>query len=371
MSPAPTRIAALTASIAVIFVPLAFSEELLEPFFYFTRREWVVPPGVLLMADTGLLVAAFLLARWGHGGDRPSTFRPLWFIGGAIAHLGVDVAAVQMSPSVAAGVALAVPYVATLAVIGAAVAGARWLPRWPRRWPALRRRSVPETGRTHSGFRYVLPLVVGTLFAYLGETVYWYTLGADPTTGARVVNDEYFAQMSAVIPLLLIAIGFEARQFQVYRRHPAGRATAIVIVLLLCVAEVLVLAALSPESTSPLQSGPASIGPPARGLPAWLEYPAFVLSLEAMCMGLALVAWALTSAAQTTRAGATDAEPPANATLPISGTATTTPGVTAPDTGRTEGGAYPRSSRIAPTLLVSAGWAAATAFVWWHRRTRR
>jgi len=88
-------------------------------------------------------------------------------------------------------------------------------------------------------------------------------------------------------------------------------------------------------------------------------------------MGLALVAWALTSAAQTTRAGATDAEPPANATLPISGTATTTPGVTAPDTGRTEGGAYPRSSRIAPTLLVSAGWAAATAFVWWHRRTRR
>ncbi|HET8659525.1 MAG TPA: hypothetical protein VFM55_11065 [Micromonosporaceae bacterium] len=359
MKPAPIRVAALTASIAVIFVPLAFSEELLEPFFYLARREWVVPPGVLLLVDIGLLVAAFLLAMWGHGGDGPSTFRPLWFTGGAIAHLGVDVAAVQMAPSVAAGLTLAVPYAATLAVIGAAVAGARWLPRWPRRWPALWRRAAPEPGQTHSGFRYVLPLVVGTLFAYLGETVYWYTLGADPTTGARVVNDEYFAQMSAVIPLLLIAIGFEARQFQVYRRHPVGRAAAIVIILLLCVAEVLVLTALSPGPPEPPQSSPASTGPPARGLPAWLEYPAFVLSLEAMCMGLALVAWALTSATRTTRAGATDAETPANvggtrgtdektaprpgdaetatpenATLPSSGAATTTHKAADPDAQR-------------------------------------
>ena len=362
----------LTASIALVFVSLAFSEELMEPIFYVTRDQWLVPAYVLLPVDAGLLAAAFALAWWGHG--RRGRFRPVWFAVGALAHLGVDVTNVVVPPSVGAAFALAVPYAATLVVIGAAMVGARWLP--PRR---------PRT-KDSGAFRYVLPLVAGTLFAYLGEGLYWYTLGAEPTTGARVVNDEYFAQTSAVIPLLLIAIGFEARQFQRYRDHPAGRSTALVTIVLMCITEVLVLTALTEVSRAE-QEGPS--GRPAGELLAWLEYPAFVLSLEAMCMGLALVAWALFLTADPTQAadpvwGAESA--PAAGQPGAAGQAETAerpgraedhPGDAAEATTpmAPEVSADPCSSRryplAAPALLVSAGWAAAAAVVWWQRRSSR
>lgn len=355
----------LTASIALVFVPLAFSEELMEPFFYLSRREWLVPASVLLPVDAGLLLAAFVLAWWGHG--RRGEFRPVWFAVGAVAHLGVDVVNAVVPPSVGAAFALAVPYAATLAVIGAAVVGARWLP--PRR---------PRINHT-GAFRYVLPLVAGTLFAYLGESLYWYTLGAEPTQGARVVNDEYFAQMSAVIPLLLIAIGFEARQFQRYRHHPAGRSTALVIIVLLCVTEVLVLTVLTPVGGVE-QANPAYR--PAGGLPAWLEYPAFLLSLEAMCMGLALVAWALIPTAGSTGdpvpgsaqlagavehagAGRLAEEGPGEAAavlVAVRRASTSVP---------SDPGSSKRYPVAAGALLASAGWAVAAAAVWWQRRSSR
>lgn len=396
----------LTVSIALVFVPLAFSEELMEPFFYVTRHEWLVPASVLVPVDVGLLVVAFVLAWWGHG--RGGRFRPVWFAAGALAHLGVDVINVRVPPSVGAAFALAVPYAATLVVIGAAMVGAHWLP--------------PRRSRTKSSgaFRYMLPLVAGTLFAYLGEGLYWYTLGAEPTEGARVVNDEYFAQMSAVIPLLLIAIGFDARQFQRYRHHPAGRSTALVTIVLLCVTEVLVLTVLTAVGGAE-QAGSSHL--PAGGLLAWLEYPAFVLSLEAMCMGLALVAWALIPTADPTRAA--DSAPaadqpgaaeqagtagrlsrpeeypddaagagaivevprgsmspavvgmPATSMVPAgpvvspAGPATSPTGAAIPTVPEVfpDRGSSKKYPLAAPALLVSAGWAAAAAVVWWQRRS--
>ncbi|MFC0529683.1 hypothetical protein [Phytohabitans kaempferiae] len=351
----------LTASIALVFVPLAFSEELMEPFFYLARHEWLVPASVLLPVDAGLLLAAFVLAWFGHG--RGGRFRPIWFAAGALAHLGVDVVNAAVPPSVGAAFALAVPYAATLAVIGAAMVGAHWLPpRLPR---------VKDSG----AFRYILPLVAGTLFAYLGEALYWYSLGAEPTTGARVINDEYFAQMSAVIPLLLIAIGFEARQFQRYRHHPAGRSTALVIIVLLCVTEILVLTVLTPGGSV---EEPVASYRPAGGLPAWLEYPAFLLSLEAMCMGLALVAWALIPTADPASASHSppDADSGQAADQPRAATpveADERPRATDPPVPgmlptETSSKGYPLATSA---VLVSAGWAAAAAAVWWQRRSSR
>lgn len=152
-------------------------------------------------------------------------------------------------------------------------------------------------------FSPALPLLVGTLAAYVGSVIYWHELepgamrtAADPRivemseglTASQVdalcvgaVDQEYFAQLSQVIPLLLVAVGLEAGFFTRFK-EPVPRAMAIFTFLILCVGEVLAISAL-PEPNQ-------GCGEILYGLH---EYTAFILTLEACFVALATLVWAL------------------------------------------------------------------------------
>lgn len=156
-------------------------------------------------------------------------------------------------------------------------------------WP-LREARPRDWIRTHS----VLPLIVGTFFGYLA-TPLWYpviTMHTSPvgssagSTCAPSIDPAYFAQMSSVIPLLLITLGME---FNYIRRteddtvqEPIQRAAPILTVILLCLAEVLSFSAL--------------VGNNGCGLGAvWHEYFALIITAQASAIGLATIVWLLLS----------------------------------------------------------------------------
>lgn len=121
-------------------------------------------------------------------------------------------------------------------------------------------------------FRIALPLAFGVLAAFLASTFWEYLF--DPAKG---VHQEYFAQVSQIIPLLLIAVGLEARFFDQLRRGAIERTLILVTVIILCLGEMLAISALTTESLTP-----------------WHGYIAFVVTAQAWSVALITLLWALT-----------------------------------------------------------------------------
>lgn len=99
---------------------------------------------------------------------------------------------------------------------------------------------------------------------------------------AGAIAPEYFAQLSQVIPLLLVALGIERRFFERLMSEPVQRALTIFTVLLLCVAEAAAI---------------AIIPFPNRGCGRvheyWQEYMAFGVTILASSIALTTLLWAL------------------------------------------------------------------------------
>jgi hypothetical protein len=147
-----------------------------------------------------------------------------------------------------------------------------------------------------------IPLLVGTFAAWIGNEI-WFRLNdnairtfADALEVARregltgpiddlcvgAVGPEYFAQLSQVIPLLLVALGVERRFFQRLLTEPVQWALTIFTVLLLCVGEAMAISALP----SPNQ-GCGNV------LSIFHEHAAFTFTLLACFIALATLVWAL------------------------------------------------------------------------------
>jgi hypothetical protein len=155
-----------------------------------------------------------------------------------------------------------------------------------------------------------IPLLVGTFSAWIGNEI-WFRLNdnairtfADALEVARregltgpiddlcvgAVGPEYFAQLSQVIPLLLVALGVERRFFQRLLTEPVQWALTIFTVLLLCVGEAMAISALPS---------------PNRGcgnvLSIFHEHAAFTFTLLACFIALATLLWVLVVASPTAR----------------------------------------------------------------------
>jgi hypothetical protein len=166
-------------------------------------------------------------------------------------------------------------YGVSTAILAAALVGAR-----------LRSRNRPGQAPEPQRFRFVLPLVVGTFSAFTGSTYFDYiTRGSHDS-----LNAEYFSQVSQVIPLLLIALGFEAKQFHRYARNYIGLAATIATVTIIIIGEVAALTIL-----------PMPVTEHTNAVRSWQEYAAFVATLQACSVGLVMLAWALITAAVTSR----------------------------------------------------------------------
>ncbi|MGI9162621.1 MAG: hypothetical protein ACR2JI_06830 [Mycobacterium sp.] len=140
---------------------------------------------------------------------------------------------------------------------------------------------APGIGWSRHG--WVLPLVVGTLVVQVASAL-WFPV-IDINAGcANEVSDVFFSQIVQVLPVLLITLGIEMgflrRRASVLR--PADRAAPVLTVLLLCAAEGLAFS--MTVKTDGGHCGVAAV---------WHEYIAFVVSVQALAIGLATLAWLL------------------------------------------------------------------------------
>jgi hypothetical protein len=162
-----------------------------------------------------------------------------------------------------------------------------------------------------------IPLLIGTFAAWIGNEI-WFRLNdnairtfADALEVARrdgstgpvgdlcvgAVGQEYFAQLSQVIPLLLVALGVERRFFERLLTEPVQWALTIFTVLLLCFGEAMAISALpSPNRRC------------GNVLSIFHEHAAFTFTLLACFIALATLLWALVVASP--RAGSKPAAGP-------------------------------------------------------------
>ncbi|MDN5859975.1 MAG: hypothetical protein L0H84_15275, partial [Pseudonocardia sp.] len=285
-------------------------------------RSAAPPPWLFAVVDAGILAVIlwFSTLLWRHGIDADRRVRAWWFAGAA-GGLAVDLVGGLLLPYDVVWIVVteALIYIVFLAIMIASTLG------------ATPRNILTSAGRRAGGslpwirFRSTIPLLVGTIAAYAGSIAWTFQLdtptapGGDPGVlrtradavefvssrpelldGLRpseqyafidslcsgAISPQYFTQLSAVIPLLLVALVFEARFVDQLRLHAVGRAVAIGTILFLGVGEALALSAL-PQANQ----GCGHV------LGFWHEYVAFVLTLEASFIGLTGIVAAVASSA--------------------------------------------------------------------------
>ncbi|WP_305785374.1 hypothetical protein [Symbioplanes lichenis] len=300
------RTAILLVALAFVFVPIAFSDDFVEAATEDTslRYSYLVPidaGGMILLLGVSLLVHGFRLRRVSY----------LSWAAATVLTVALDTFLVLGPHSPAIDISLASSYIVAQALALSAVVQAS-----PALYCSGRRRSAqrPEWRRLRGG----LPILAGTFAAYLGG-VYWdwglsqgavrswedatreYAKVLGRLTGGDIstvpidaevlgvigsmcggaISQEYFAQVSQIIPLLLIALGVDAKFFQ-RAKDPTERAMTIVAVVALCVAEAIAISAL-PTPNDQCDGV----------LSEWHEYAAFGLTIAACVIALATLGWAL------------------------------------------------------------------------------
>lgn len=151
-----------------------------------------------------------------------------------------------------------------------------------------RKESNLRSAEFRQRYTSAIPLVFGIAASYFAQIVWDYYLGpsavrASQGEGCRgAIDPEYFAQLSQVIPVLLIAVGIDAKFFDRRLQEPIQRAMTIITVATLCIAEMLAI------STLPLTNegcGEVLVG--------WHEYLAYIFTIEASVITLAMLMLAL------------------------------------------------------------------------------
>ena len=126
-----------------------------------------------------------------------------------------------------------------------------------------------------------LPLLVGVYLAWLATALAYPALAVAIDKGQVVVNQEFFAQVSQLIPLLMIAVLLEPRLTKGIDMGGADVNVRPILVLILLAGAVSALLSLLRPDTSSLY-----------GLAPWLEYLALLIATFAV--GAALTSLALT-----------------------------------------------------------------------------
>lgn len=237
------------------------------------------PGPVLVLVLDCVLVAATAAVKWWVGGpwaDGATFLRRLltgWWGLGAVLVVGthlVMMATAQRRSGLGEPAFIAIAllasavYVTALTLLLLSALGGR---RGPRTW--------------------IAPLVIGTSVVYLASAL-WYPV-IDVNAGcADEVSQEYFSAMPEILAVVLIALGIELnflRRNAELAADPGRRVSPVFTVLMLSLAILL--------SFSMLVKAGAE---PACGLAAvWHEYIAFVVSIQALSIGLATLLWLLIS----------------------------------------------------------------------------
>lgn len=291
------RIGGTALLIFLFFVPLAFSEELVGGLLDACWADdvcgvnwpvWQLTAGT----DVVLMIVILLLALWLRRGRSSALRVPallFWFGLAGAGTLGLDSQVKSSQEDYGhtgrLGLYLLMD-VAWIVLLALQVAVALGVP--PK---ALLTRRGLEWQR----FRVLLPLLIGTFAAWVAGGLWDYALntpGPPPTADPAVqvvpsrLGGEFFAQLSQVIPLLLVALAIDARFFRQPTHGRTERAAGIVTVAMMCLGEVVVLTVLA-------------VPWPRQSLDGWHEFIAYVLGLEAALVGIVTLVWVATESVRT------------------------------------------------------------------------
>jgi hypothetical protein len=234
----------------IALIAVAFSDDLVETIFG-QPNPWLV-----VVADVLLLLFAFRLIWAGQIATRRISARTagIWYAIGAALTLGIDLYIAIAHPATLyrSFWAAALYYVAFLLLTLPALA--------VNPVQLVEKNSAEARERLALG----MPLLVGTLGAYVASYSWQWNGG--------VINQEYFAQMSQVIPLVFLAVGIEGEYFR--RKHGKTSMPGLTGILLglLVLGEVMALSALVPKTDG--------------GLAGWHGYFGLVLTAFACIAAL-------------------------------------------------------------------------------------
>ncbi len=130
---------------------------------------------------------------------------------------------------------------------------------------------------------WVVPFVFGTLVVQIA-TVLWYPVIDIDRGCANDISPSYFSDIANILPIVLLTLALELN----YVRRSAGnadpgrRVAPVFIVILLCIAEALAFTMLVKADVQ--RCGLAAV---------WHEYISFVVTAQAMAIGLATLVWLL------------------------------------------------------------------------------
>lgn len=135
----------------------------------------------------------------------------------------------------------------------------------------------------HTGSRgWLVPVVAGTFLAQIASAL-WYPVIEVPDGCAGEIASVYFSNMGQIIPVILLALGVESafvRRTSGFR-DPGRRAAPVLTVVLLVVAELFTFTMLV-KADKGQQCGVGAI---------WHEYIAFVVTVQALTIGLLTLLW--------------------------------------------------------------------------------
>lgn len=151
--------------------------------------------------------------------------------------------------------------------------------------------SGASPNESRAATRFGMPLIVGVSAAWVAGV--WVYPWLEDDTPKPLINQEYFAQISQLIPLLAIAVLIESRVFGMADRRDVEVALRRTLLLVLFLGEAAALLAL--------------LGPETRHVTTWdrwLEYYALLITSYAVFAALASFAWAASGSSE--RASAAD-----------------------------------------------------------------
>lgn len=269
----PSDLPALAAAFLLV-IGFTFSDDVVEFLLDVTGHPHSAARGWLVFALDLLLVLGTAALKWAisGGGDLPSFLRRLctgmWGVG-AVLVVGGHLVMIATEKQ-RAGLGDTATVWINLAASAVFVA-------------ALTLLLLSALGGGTASRSWVVPFVFGSLVVQV-TTVLWYPVLDIDRGCANDISSAYFSDMANILPIILLTLALEMN----YVRRSAGnadpgrRVAPVFIVIIMCIAEALAFSMLVKADA------------PRCGLAAvWHEYISFVVTAQAMAIGLATLVWLL------------------------------------------------------------------------------
>ena len=264
---------ALTAAFLLV-VGFTFSDDVVEFLLDITGHSDSPPRGWLVFAADGILVLATVVLKWRIDDGRTTLGMLLrrmvtgwWAVGALLVISGhlILIATAQDRATLGTSASVWINLFASAVFVVAM---------------ALLLFSVLGEGTASRG--WIVPLAVGTFVVQIASAL-WYPVIDVQKGCAGEISANYFSEIVNIIAVVLLALGVESNFLRrsAAARDPGHRVAPVLTVILLCVGLALSFTMLAKANLGPF----CGIGA------VWHEYISFVVTVQALAIGLATLVW--------------------------------------------------------------------------------